>query len=383
MVQMASGSLAATEGAYIGLSGNGVFMQSGETTFNAGDLLSIGDQANGNGRYELSGSGQVEAFVEYVGGSGSGAISQSGGTNNAAYQGGGIMIGYASGSNGTYVLNDGSVNAWREWVGLNGDGTFTQNGGTNNTSSLLLADAAGSEGTYNLCGGKLNVSNGYNSVEQIGSAGAAATFNHTGGTNSITQDGCFLRLFNATYNLSGSGLLNANGETIGGAPGLPSTFNQSGGTNSTNSLTMNSYSTYNLSGGVCSLGNLFLSDNAAFNLSGGTLTFGTTSTYGTPTFNFSGGTLRNVSLSTSLPMVLTGTNGNGNVDTAGGAIVLSGTLSGPGGLNKLGSGTLTLSAVNTFSGTTTVTAGALTSANARRAAWLRHARQGLGGAALP
>ena len=58
-------------------------------------------------------------------------------------------------------------------------------------------------------------------------------------------------------------------------------------------------------------------------------------------------------------MNLTGSNGNGTVDTTGGNISLSGNLSGGGGLTKVGAGTLTLTASNTYTGGTTIGGGAL------------------------
>ncbi len=64
-------------------------------------------------------------------------------------------------------------------------------------------------------------------------------------------------------------------------------------------------------------------------------------------------------LSTSLSMTLTGIGGNANVDSFGYAVTLSGSLSGPGGLNKAGPGTLTLTTSNTYTGGTTVSAGTL------------------------
>ena len=51
------------------------------------------------------------------------------------------------------------------------------------------------------------------------------------------------------------------------------------------------------------------------------------------------------------------------IDTTAGNATYSGNLTMPAGLNKLGANTLTLSGVNTYSGPTTVTAGALSAAN--------------------
>ena len=62
-------------------------------------------------------------------------------------------------------------------------------------------------------------------------------------------------------------------------------------------------------------------------------------------------------------MTLSGSGGNATVDTTGGNIVLSGILSGGGGLNKVGAGTLTLSSPNSFNGGTSILAGTLLLAN--------------------
>jgi autotransporter-associated beta strand protein len=60
---------------------------------------------------------------------------------------------------------------------------------------------------------------------------------------------------------------------------------------------------------------------------------------------------------------LTGIGGNSNIRTSS-QVAISLVLSGQGGLNKLGSGTLTLSGANTFTGETTVAEGVLTLGNA-------------------
>ena len=101
--------------------------------------------------------------------------------------------------------------------------------------------------------------------------------------------------------------------------------------------------------------------SGTYSLTGGTLILKSLSKgSGTAAFNFGGGTLQaNGTLSTSLPMTLTGTGGNANIDTAGYTITLSGQLSGPGGLNKIGLGTLILSGVNNYTGDTDVSAGVL------------------------
>ncbi len=62
-------------------------------------------------------------------------------------------------------------------------------------------------------------------------------------------------------------------------------------------------------------------------------------------------------------MTLTGSGGNGAVDSTGGNIGLAGNLSGTGGLNKVGPGRLTLGGSNTYTGGTSILAGTLQLAN--------------------
>jgi hypothetical protein len=223
-------------------------------------------------------------------------------------------------------MDGGSLSADSFRVDSTGAGTFTQTNGTNSISSYLyLGDNAGSSGTYNLGGtGQLSAND-----EHIGNSGTG-TFMQASGTNSISSN-LYLGYSSGssgTYYLGGTGQLTSNYEYIGDYG--KGTFTQTGGTNSISSylyLGANSSSsgTYNLNGGTLILKSLSKGSGAA-------------------TFNFGGGTLQaSGDFTTSLPMTLTGNGGNANVDTAGYAVTLSGILSGTGGLNKLGSGTLIFS----------------------------------------
>jgi autotransporter-associated beta strand protein len=179
------------------------------------------------------------------------------------------------------------------------------------------------------------------------SVGATGTgmFTQNGGTNSIgslnlgSQPGC-----SGTYILSGTGQLSASAEYIGYSD--KGTFFQTGGTNTITSALMLGYNS-NVSG--------------TYNLNGGKLILKSiTKGSGTAAFNFGGGTLQaSNNLTTTMPMTLTGDGGVANIDTAGYTATLSGVLSGTSGLNKLGAGTLTLSALNTYSGDTIVNGGTL------------------------
>ena len=113
-------------------------------------------------------------------------------------------------------------------------------------------------------------------------------------------------------------------------------------------------------GGTLSLG-AGSTGNGTYNLNGGMLILKSLSGgSGTAAFNFGGGTLQaSGDFACSLPMTLTGTGGNANLDTNGHSVTLSGVLSGPGGLNKLGAGTAVLTGPNTYNGLTVVQQGVL------------------------
>ena len=95
---------------------------------------------------------------------GNGTYSLSGGTNTIVAQ---LDLGYSSGSSGTYSLSgtgqlrvNGTYSAgyYGEYVGFSGTGSFTQSGGTNadseyiNPWNLLLGYNSGSSGSYGLWG---------------------------------------------------------------------------------------------------------------------------------------------------------------------------------------------------------------------------------------
>jgi YVTN family beta-propeller protein/autotransporter-associated beta strand protein len=113
--------------------------------------------------------------------------------------------------------------------------------------------------------------------------------------------------------------------------------------------------------GICSNGNALLAAGLTFTArtSGAlacTLASGPT---GAPGPVFTGGTLRfaGSNITSALPISLLAAGGT--FDTNGNNATLSGTISGPGGLTKIGAGTLTLSGTNSYSGDTNVNGGTL------------------------
>jgi autotransporter-associated beta strand protein len=238
------------------------------------------------------------------------------------------------GDNGTAVLNQtgGTLTINNEmWVGQagGGNGQYNLSAGTVSVDNWLAVGRAGAVGVLNMSGGSLTkVGNGGNHVT-IGSGGPG-TVNQMGGTFTSTQSSTFI------------------GE--GGQPGV-----------------------WTISGGSAVLGLVDLpinnGANGTLNLNGGTfsateMTSGNAG--GTGTLNLNGGTLV-AGNGASLNFLHGLTTAN---VLSGGAVIDSGTNivnvsqalldgTGGGGLTKLGTGTLRLNGVNTYTGTTLVSAGTL------------------------
>jgi len=272
---LSAGSLSASNQEIIGGEGSATFTQSGST--NSVNLLVLGSGATSSGNYSLGPGGSLTVTgalgQEIIGDLGSGAFTQTGGTNAVTNQ---FYLGDGIGGSGTYNQSAGSLSAGGgEYIGEIASGAFTQSGGTNTVSnSLTLGDQTGSSGTYNQSGGSLSAG-----FEVIGESGNGA-FTQSGGTNSVTNGLILGGAVGAsgTYTLSNTGSLSAFGgiEYIGyfgsGA------FTQSGGTNTVPfgilylGTAASASGTYNLSGGSLSVGQEIIGNNGsgAFTQSGGT-----------------------------------------------------------------------------------------------------------------
>ena len=347
---------------YVGMGGTGVFTQSGGTNTNLPPnnsgytgYLYLGYNAGDSGTYNLGGTGVISAMnTEYVGYSGSGNFAQSGGGHTVGI----LYVGYNSGSQGAFSFGGGAtMYAVNQYVGYNGQGVFAQTGGTNGSARLAgpvrstSATRPAATAHYQLSQtGQL-----YATAEYVGYSGTGV-LQQSGGSNVLTNLGGSPYQYgtiylgynagsNANYLLSGTGQVSAHYEYIGCNTGATALFQQTGGTNTATSLALGNGGTYSLDGG--------------------TLIVPSLSGSGAADFNFGGGTLQaSGALSTALPMTLSGTGGNANVNTNGNAVTLSGQLSGVGGLDKLGANTLTLAAQDTYLGPTTISAGTLTLGNA-------------------
>jgi hypothetical protein len=307
-----TGSLMANS-EFIGYSGIGVFTQTGGTHTVNGDLILGGYRSFdfgvfGDGTYNLS-AGNLTAGYEIIGDFGTGTFTQSSGSHTVANN---LYLGNTSLGNGTYNLSAGSLSASSETIGYSGTGSFTQTGGTHTVSSITLGLNTGSNGTYNLDGGMLNVGN-------ILNGSGTDTFNLDGGTLNLTGSVIGVDTFRVG-NASGS-----NGNFILGGGKALAVSSEFIGVSGTGSLTQ--------TGGMHTVaGSLNMGTNGGssgtYNLNGGTLNVGgnIVNGAGTSTFNLDGGTLS-----------VGGGNGSINVDN-----FVLGSASGKSGSHTLsGSGSLT------------------------------------------
>ncbi len=319
-----SGGTLTVSWANVGSAGKGIFNQSGGTYSNSGNL-NLGESNGSVGYYYLSG-GVATANVEIIGRYGTGVFTHSGGTNSVR----GLTLGEENGGAGYYSLSDGLLKSNDQCLGYAGTGAFMQTGGTNLVNGdLYLGYNEGACGSYQLKAGQLSVTN------MCLSGAGQGSFTLTGGTATVSGTLSVGGIRGGSLSQS-EGTIIASSLCIAYSSNSSGTYDFQGGTLITSSIT---------SGADISFGEGF----PVYHMSGGVVTF-----------NFGGGTLQLTAATTvSIPMTLTGTNGNANVDTNGFAVTLAGALSGEGGLTKLGSGVLTLSGTESFTGGVKIKAGAL------------------------
>ena len=274
-LEMGGGSLSAMY-EFVGYYGTGTLTQTGGTTTLSYDLQLgkeyVSASSQGNGTYNLSGTGILSADREYVGYYGTGTFIQTGGTNEPND----LNVGYYNTANGTYELGGGDLLTSQVSVGYVGTGTFTHTDGNNTISGHLFLGENSGSGDYTLSGnGGLSASSEY-----VGNLGTG-TFTQTGGTNTLSGS---LILGNktgsdGTYDLSMTGSISAAGAVIG-MQGR-ATFTQTGGTNTLGGLTIGSASsaegTYTISSGTLDVedGKILVSGSGGgkgtLNLNGGTV----------------------------------------------------------------------------------------------------------------
>jgi len=347
-----NGRLNSPQSEYVGYNGTGTFTQTGGTN-SVGQNLFVSEFNGSVGSYTLN-SGYLTAQNEYVAYSGTtnGTFIQTGGTNSVPS--GSLLIASDYPGTGSYTLNGGRLAVGgTESIGCLGTGAFTQSGGTNTTPLVVLGDWG--VGVYNLSGGVLS-----SSTVALAEDYGSATFTQSGGTNAVAA---FLEVgaggqTSGTYNLSGHGVLTALDEMLGeygyydpvnGSEGSNGAFIQTGGINTVaNTLYLGFFydtmGSYTLGGnGILTaqnevLGN-YTNSSAVFTQTGGTntvtnlLELGCSSSYASYTLSGSG--------VLTTPTELIGVDGVGAFTQTGGTNSVTGSFSV--GYNPYASGSYALS----------------------------------------
>jgi autotransporter-associated beta strand protein/T5SS/PEP-CTERM-associated repeat protein len=314
--------------------GVGVVAQSGGTISVNNELYIGNENAGASGTYTLSGAGELNVANEVVVGreDGTGTLNVDGGTITTT--GNGNM--YIGRRNGTGTLNQtaGVISVIKEFgVGTRdgdkiGIGTYNLSGGSlAATNNIFIGKELGSSGTMTMTGGTMSTSDKL----QIGHNQATGVLTQSGGTVNV-QNEVYIGNENSgssvgTYTLSGSAELNVGNEVLVGRDNGTGTFNLDGGTVTTKKI------------------------------EGGT---------GNATVNFNGGILKARESQGAFITNLDVANvqaGGITIDNNGFDLGISQTLSGTGGLTKIGSGVLEFSGTATYTGDTTVAAGTLRLAN--------------------
>ena len=366
-----------------GTGGTGTFNQtSANTTVNVDNDVSIGD-SGGTGVYNISG-GVLNAAVTSPYGEGGGAQGRGTATGNES-----IQIGWNA--NGTINQTGGTVNALNTpitapdanvvqstlitGIGFNGNnaasgvGVYNLSGGTLNTAAIFKVQDGGT-GTFNFNGGTLRVNGGPTAALPIfmGSGNPDIVDNnpaipvHTkieALTAANVQTGGAIIDLNSFGITISQPLLHSGAVTDGGLS-LKDTSAGGGG-----SLTLTGANTFNgpttitpngTSGPTLRVGNSLALQNSTVNVSTVLLSPNSvqfTTGLGSATFGALASS-GNLSLNDTGAAAVSLTAGGNNSTTA-----YSGVMSGLGSFTKTGTGNMTLSANQTYSGTTRVNGGSL------------------------
>ncbi len=366
---------------------NAALAVSNNATLNIGNLLDIGDSANSGtnttgvvtqsgGTVVVNGATQIGQFPNGIGYYNLSAgtlnthdwlsVGRQGAIGTFNLSGTGVL--WCSGGGNFDIGNSGGVG------GFSGTGILNQTGGTitNTATQTWLGEAAGAQpdsGTWNMSGGTAVLGELH-----IGVSGTGTSALNISGSASITESYLLLA------NYDGNTTANVNIGSVS-QPGGTITVNADMDVGGQGTSTVNFVT--NGGGKLTVTGTLYLSRfsqtaNGTVNLNtGGTLVaayinngWGFQNNYPTPTsnpnaFNFNGGTLKAYVGSPYFIQPYVNAvvqSGGAIIDDSGYSIdVLTGLVDGGGGggLTKLGSGTLILHGVNTFTGTTLVSSGIL------------------------
>jgi autotransporter-associated beta strand protein len=356
------------------VSGNGyTATQSGSISyskFDTGTLTTGGFSGNSTtvnvaaGTLDLNGTNSIRNMTLN-----SGNVTQSTGTLLTNHNVDSFQVGQANGTTSTYALSGGSItlgNSGMAQIGSYGNGTMNQTGGNVTTGSwTVMGRYASSNGTYNISSGSLTQTNASTRI-LVGEEGRGTL--NIGGNGVVTSAGGlgvgWLATANGTVNLnggtlitanvtkgSGSGSLNFNGGTLQ-ASGNSTTFM----TGLTSAAIQSGGGTINDSGYAITIGQAFSGNGALTKVGLGTTTLSGSNTY-TGGTTISAGTLQ-VGSSSAFGTGAVVNNSTLGYDSSS-SFTVNNTISGTGSLQKAGTGTLTLTGNNSYSGASTISAGTL------------------------
>jgi fibronectin-binding autotransporter adhesin len=322
-------------------------------TFYAGDLVTFNDTAGTANNATISGSVQPATLVisnTAVNFTFSGSGSIVGGATLVKNGPGGLTISTSNAYTGGTLLNGGVVNA--NAAQAFGSGAVILSAGTLNANAAQALN--GSLVTLNA--GQLNFGNS----AALGNTPLAiygGALDNTSGS-AMTLSGTAAQSWNGNFTFLGSNPLNLGAGTVTLGSNVLVTVANSNLTVSsvisgTNGLALNGPGTLTLAGSNTYTGGTGLISGvlsfAAGGLSSGSVALGG------GTLQYAGGNTQDISSRLLLP------SGTATIDTNGNNVTFASSFGGggSGGLVKIGSGTLVLSATNTFSGNTTINGGAL------------------------
>ncbi len=305
--------------------GTSTYNLSGGTfrTLNAGNVVSVGQWDNSNGRLNVSSNGTADFAGIFIVAAGqdpfpvTGLVEQTGGIVRLRN---GFTIGNSLQATGTYNLSGGLLrqedvanvedgNTWTR-IGANGNATFNLSGGTASFDARVLV-GTGRNDTNSDAQAVVNQTGGTFEVRRrdltIGDSGDAI-YNISGGTVQTLQEGLPITVgqwdnTDSQLNVSANAIVISAGDLNVGAGRFDS--NQGNATPTPNPVITPSKGTVTQTGGIVSVGNnlnissgntsqtgIYNLQNGVLDLTGGNINTGT----GTSTFNMTGGELRNASV---------------------------------------------------------------------------------------
>jgi hypothetical protein len=337
---LTGGTLTVNGSVFVGSTNNGI------GTLLTGSSMAITNSLN------ISTNG---TFSQTTGSFSAASVNQSGGTATLPALNVDSIVNFSTGEVGSYTMSNGSLTVYgAEYVGNSGAGTFTQSGGVhligaNSPQPLYLGYTNSGSGTYFLSGGSLAAYGG----ENIGGVatfngtlfaqGGSGTFNQSGGVNTIgfaaSPQALLIDAYGAGQYILSNGTLTVYGpEEIGGYSGA-GTFSQSGGvqTIGTTSAPQSLYLGFDGYPGASATGNYLLNGTGSLTISGNSYV----GYYGNGTFTQNAGSLTvSGNQYIGLSAIGTFTQGGGSLTVSGSEYVSiggSGTFTQSGGVHTVGS----------------------------------------------